>query len=616
MSTLPTIVVAGVPNLASALTNAGLFPAVYDAPSTSALRGLVTGAMLRGVVATKLVFIVGDALVEDDTSFPLGDFLRKITSAGYHVIIVSVTPRGADLQRQHPKSALLNLPLSLNKVLYAIGTFGIAVDPVPGGTSDIAVHGVTNPTFTTTQPPVAQVPQPTNGGTWRPAVNQPTQPTAPVQPFNRDPIAMQPDALRQPPIAPQSYTVDQTPTQVQNGSQSVPPVQNGPQYGFPGGQPMVQRGEQPSQYGAPPVGPQYGASQYGPAAGNVQNGRAGSEWTPPARSLADFAQRGPVPAPEPSRSDWGSVVEQPGVPSWAPTPRAGLNAAPRAARRGYVITISVSKGGTGKSSMTLNLAAFLGMRLRSQGKTVCVIDANTQQADSGKYLDVYHPNVSTIVNDPNLLSEDRILSALVHRPEYNLSILLGPATPDEANPLAINPRLYSEVLELLKQHFDYIIIDTPVAEKFHEMFSEFALAKADYLIVPVAPNYTTLHNADNWLRAAVVSPRHEGGAAFDRNRIGVVLNRAEEGIGCSEDDVRATMANWQYIGSIPETKEWKAANNRNELVAPKNYADLSHSFAEVLHAATREPSLLENFSTLESPKQSLIERIMGRVGKR
>lgn len=613
MSTLSAVVVAGVPNLAPALQASGVFPAVHDAVSTSALRSIVTGAALRGIAANQLVFIVGDAIVEDDASFPLNDFLRKITTAGYNVIIVSVTPRGGDLQRQHPKSQLLVLPLTVNATLYAIGTFGIAVDPVPGGTVEIPVHGqavVTAPAAGGWQPAQTSAPAPTS------AAQQPVQ-----QPFVQQPIA-------------QPAPVQPLPAQPAAAPQPAPAR---PEYGFPGAQaPAQPAAPATNPYGPPPTGV--------PAPGSL----IGSEWTPPARTLADYAQQRDVstapapyaptqpapytPAPtafptteltaqnswQQSPDGWGQSPAAPlsPAPSWSPAQRAGANVTPKAQRRGYVITISVSKGGTGKSSMTLNLAAFLGMRLRAQGKTVCVIDANTQQADSGKYLDVYHPNVSSIVNDPNLLSEDRILSALVHRPEFNLSILLGPATPDEANPLSINPRLYSEVLELLKQHYDYIFIDTPVAEKFHEMFSEFALAKNDYLIVPVAPSFQTLHNADNWLRAAVVSPRHEGGAGFDRNRIGVVLNRAEEGIGCTEDDVRATMANWHYIGAIPETKEWKAANNRNELVAPKNFADLSHAFAEVLHAATSEPSLLENFSTLEQPKQGLLDRLRGRAGRR
>ncbi|MFM7088863.1 MAG: CpaE family protein [Candidatus Paceibacterota bacterium] len=668
---------SGVPNLGIHLSKAGLFSKVLDCPTTSILKSVITGQHLKGIQSNSLVFIVGDAVVEDDLTFPISDFLRKVTSAGYNVIIVSVTPKGMDLYKQHPKSVLLHLPISINAVLYAISTFGINVSPVENGVAEIEIS--TN--FQTTQHRNTQHntkvfesnvnnSPPTSG--WAPvapvvdlnnslksydsapsnSITSEPKGSPPISNYNSPGAATAPNPIGTNPFA--SFAVSNTQT-----TSFTPPtnaVDNQPAY--TDRRWLVNQGGVDSSRvanqgaGGYVDGSQFGSTQQPNSTPNpfpvqspqnnnslTQSNRSvndditsnrvfGGNWVPPQRTLSDLReatssqsafQVNSTPYSNQTQGAIQSSVNPLGAgnpASWSPSARFGSNQVIKAKRRGYVITVSVSKGGTGKSSMTLNLAAFLGMRLRSQGKTVCVIDANTQQADSGKYLDVYHPNISTIVNDPNLLTEDRILSSLVHRPEYNLSVLLGPSTPDEANPLAINPRLYTEVLELLKTHYDYVLIDTPVAEKFHEMFSEFALAKADYLIVPVTQNVQTLHNADNWLRAAVVAPRHEGGAAFDRNRIGVVLNRAEEGVGFTEDDVRATMANWHYIGSIPETKEWKLANNRNELVAPKNFADLSHAFAEVLHAATSEPSLLENFSTLEAPRQGFLDKVLGKVFKR
>lgn len=608
---LPTIVVAGVPNLAATLTAAGVFPRVLDAPAASSLRDLVTGPQLRALNTDQLVFICGDALVEDSDRMNLEEFLRKVTNAGYRVLIVAVTARASDLQRQNPRSKLLTLPLNLNAVLYAIGLFGYQVEPVSGGDAEIAVHAAFGaapqvlspvapappaaPAWTAAPAPSATTPEPA-APAWQPVTPEPTP--AP-------PVAAQPSAAPTP-SAP-VYTPSPTP---------FTPATQAPSYQSPAPAP-----HEP----AAPVYQQPGAAQPpAPFAPAPANAGFGSNWTPPQQrpTLADFTGNPQHTAPQQDQPPQAWTTSSPQYPH----PQGGFNPATRQGsapdlarpqRRGYVITISTSKGGTGKSSLTLNLAAFLGMRLRSHGKTVCVIDANTQQADSGKYLDVYRPNINTIVNDPSLLSEDRILGALVHKPEYNLSVLLGPATPDEANPLAINARLYCEVLDLLKKHFDYILIDTAVAEKFHSMFSDFSLPKADYIIVPVAPNFPTLHNAHNWLQSAVVAPRHEGGAGIDRNRIGVVLNRAEEGIGCSEPEVRATMASWHFLGSIPETKEWKAANNRNELVAPKNYAELSQAFAEVLHAATREPILLENFSTFEPARpEGLMDKLRAKLGRR
>jgi MinD-like ATPase involved in chromosome partitioning or flagellar assembly len=614
---MPTIVVAGVPNLAAALVASGQFPSVHDAPTASQLRRVITTAPVRDVPANQLVLICGDALDEDDQAITLPEFLRKVTAAGYRVIVVSVTAKGADLQRQNPRAQLLTLPLNLNVVLYAISTFGYVLEPVQNGHDEIAVHPLSSGFGASTpigpQQPPTVAPAATSG--WVPLTPEVPAVSMPAS----TPRPSDTPGLRTPGLPATPFQTSAQPAPA--STPSAPPVQA------------------PAPVQAPSLGgdwtPPGRRSLADMARGNEQTSQTGWATTPSAPTVATpvyqpFNQPGPAygtgtPPATPSYPAFGGTpTTQPsptGVPhafGQGPVSRAGVVPASGRlqSRRGYVITISTSKGGTGKSSLTLNLAAFLGMRLRSQGKTVCVIDANTQQADSGKYLDVYRPNVTTIVNDPSLLTEERILNALAHKPEYNLSVLLGPATPDEANPMAISPRLYIEILELLKRHFDYILIDTAVAEKFHEMFSEFSLPKADFIIVPVTPNLQTLHNADNWLRAAVVAPRHEGGAGIDRNRIGIVLNRAEEGIDCSEDDVRAELPNWHFLGSIPETREWKRANNNNELVAPKNYAELNYAFAEILHAATREPILLENYSTVEQPKPGIFDRLRKRKGSR
>lgn len=279
-----------------------------------------------------------------------------------------------------------------------------------------------------------------------------------------------------------------------------------------------------------------------------------------------------------------------------PAPRTRYTSvAAQTGRRGYVVTIAVAKGGTGKSSLTLNLAAYMGMRASVVGKTVCVIDSNFQQADAGKYLSVYTPNIHTITKNPALLTKEYILQGLAHKPEYNLSVLLGPTTADEGNPANLTPELYNEILALLKVHYDYIFIDTPVAEKYHQMFEKFSIPNADYIIVPVTPNMATIQDTDDWLKAAVVTSTGKRGG-IPEDRIGIVLNRAEENIGCDELEVQQCLARWEYLGSIPETAAWKLANNRNELVVTKQnvegVASINAAIASILYKATGEPYLL------------------------
>lgn len=601
MSSMPIVVVAGVQPLADALRETGQFPKVIAANTTKELLAAITGPDVSRHSVDELLFIFGDTVVSDDSTMTLSEILRRLTGAGYQAIVVTVTPRGAELQRANPQAGLLALPLYVNDVLYAIGTFGYPVNPVSDEQGPLDLSSLTGAPATSQEPPSL------GSFAWNAPTSQPAEEvvTSPGSGW-----ATPAPEVEKPVVA--------------SGGWSVPDVE-----------PLVPLTADPYNAQPAPVTPPAAAAWQTPApepaAVPFATVTSPAPAAPPAHDVAREPGAWSPPVTPPTASTWTtprptlgtSMAPETPAGTWSPAPLAGTagsvasrgdayTAVPTSTRRrGMVITIAVSKGGVGKSSMTLNLAAFLGMRLRSQGKTVAVIDANYQQADSGKYLDTYTPNINTILNNPSLLSAQRITEALVHKPEYNLSVLLGPATPDEGNPLALGPRIYNEILDLLKQHYDYIFIDTPVAEKYHEMFNKFALVRADYIVVPVAPNFQTLHNADNWLRAAVVAPHHAQGAGMDPNRVGIVLNRAEEGIGCSEDDVRQTMASWHFLGSIPETKEWKAANNRNELVAPKNYAELSQAFAEVLHAATGEPVLLENLGLVQDKGSGVLGALKG-----
>ena len=221
------------------------------------------------------------------------------------------------------------------------------------------------------------------------------------------------------------------------------------------------------------------------------------------------------------------------------------------------------------------------------------------------------------MQNQQLLSEDQILQGLVHRDDLNMSFLLGPATPDEANPEWVTPQLYAEIVRLLRKHYDYIFIDTPVAEKYHSLFRDFVLARSDYLIVPVNPNIATLLNTQNWLSSAVVAPAHQEGAGFAPEKVGVVLNRAKDNIDCSVEDVRANLSMWQFIGSVPETDEWQRANNRYQLVANMNYSELNEAFAEVLYRATGEEAMIAHMTAGATSNDNLLDRIRGalRLGR-
>jgi MinD-like ATPase involved in chromosome partitioning or flagellar assembly len=260
-------------------------------------------------------------------------------------------------------------------------------------------------------------------------------------------------------------------------------------------------------------------------------------------------------------------------------------------RKGLVIAVAVSKGGSGKSTLALNLGVWAGLRLRQAGKTVCVVDANYQQADIGKQLHRYTPNIVTLAKNPLDQDPQRIGQHILHMPNLHTSFLLGPTGVDDANPLWITPELYAHAVEVLRSLYDVILIDTPVAEFHHDMFDRFVIPYADYIAVPVTPDIVTLQNTDNWLQG-ICQSAHQGGKGFDRDRIGIILNMAQDGVGMGEAEVQRNLAGWNFLGSVPASKVWQAARNEEEIVATRNYAEVNAAFSRILGSITQDPDIL------------------------
>lgn len=315
-----------------------------------------------------------------------------------------------------------------------------------------------------------------------------------------------------------------------------------------------------------------------------------------------------------------ATVPTPGgplAPATAPAPvsRGGYRttSAGEPDTQGWVVAVIGPKGGVGKTNLSLNLATYAGLRLKAEGKRVCLVDANLQQADIGKYIRRYTPTVSDYITHPEAITPDRIHEFLVHKPELNLSILLAPSLSENAHPLDVSPDLYNQILLCLRQRFDYIIIDTPAAELYNTLFMHFVLPNADFLLVPVTPNHATLLNTEQYLRN-ICEPTLNGGAGFEPKDIGVVLNRAESGIGCDVANVRDELHEWGLVSVIPESKEWKLANNEYEIIATKNYAELNSAFAKTCFAMTGEPVFADdNAPNLAAQSRGLLEGLRSRL---
>jgi chromosome partitioning protein len=147
------------------------------------------------------------------------------------------------------------------------------------------------------------------------------------------------------------------------------------------------------------------------------------------------------------------------------------------------IAVAMRKGGSGKTTTTVNLAAALA---KNRGKRVLLVDldpqANATTAMGINPLNApYH--IGKLLADPSIDPH-----AAFYKTPYGLSIL--PSHVDlaqlESGMRATDVHVLNSLLEPLLDEFDYIVVDTPPSES---MLTASALTFADEIVIPLQAHY-------------------------------------------------------------------------------------------------------------------------------
>ncbi len=614
-----SVIVGGFPEMAELLQRTNRFEQIFDVPGTGDFQRQAAAGQYPA--KENLVLVFADNTIEDGPSIEL--IVSRLAGSGYPVLLLNTTGRAQEITASHKNIAMLNGGATVNQVLAAVSSITpFMLDPVMDGHDEV-YQGMELPAPTQVQlqpiilddDPVEVVEKRTKhksrpaADAWVPGgaghladigVTDLDSTSSPFDGADDDFAAV--DAVLTPvasPLSPQPAPFAETTTPVDdlpggaggwaapNAAASEPPVAQPIADPWQTGTPTAPAGQPPvsaepvSPFQSPPVMPATPQDFATPTAPPV----------PP--STPPVAPPAPVAAP----AGWDTPPTPvntsiaPPAPANAPAPRASIqvpqgvvgadSTQTHASSKAQVITIAASKGGTGKSSVALNIAAFLGLRTN---QSVAIIDLNIQQADVGKYIGDYaSKTVVELVSNLGTVTPENIRDYMAYSREGSFYAVLGPHNPQHADPGVLNSRVYKAILENLRRTFDYIIIDTPVAERYHDLVTSFAMPEADKIIFVVAPNWTTVHNARLYLD---LMTKEVSGPRLKLDSIGWILNQYRDDVDCDEDQVRDAMAQYRYLGHLPYTIEWQRANNNFELVVTQRYEDINNAFSKMLHSVT------------------------------
>ncbi|WP_137699608.1 AAA family ATPase [Marimonas lutisalis] len=167
----------------------------------------------------------------------------------------------------------------------------------------------------------------------------------------------------------------------------------------------------------------------------------------------------PYPLPENELQAAIERLNEPEVPEPVVIQAAPVGGSGPGNRDGVILAVHGLAGGTGATTLAVNLAWELATVDKNDPPKVCLLDFDLQFGSVATYLDLPRREaVYELWSDTEGMDDDVFKQALVGY-EEKLSVLTAPT---EMLPLdLISSEDVNRVLKLARSHFDYVIVDMP-----------------------------------------------------------------------------------------------------------------------------------------------------------
>jgi cellulose biosynthesis protein BcsQ len=243
------------------------------------------------------------------------------------------------------------------------------------------------------------------------------------------------------------------------------------------------------------------------------------------------------------------------------------------------ITVTSSKGGSGKSTASILLAGSIARASRTAGHplSVCLVDLDTRDGQVASLIGKFMPTALNIRVQP-IWDEERIRRNLVRAEGLDVDTLLAPIRPRTAD--TVGPDFYRTIVRSLQRMYDVIIMDTSV-QYLEPLIADVALGEADEILFVTTLASTAVQGMARALRE-ITAPIDESGLGVPREKIGIIVNQSVANVGMERDQVLAAGLGVPVVGVIPlATKDVLTATNLNRMYALLDHPLIGPAYNEL-----------------------------------
>lgn len=205
-----------------------------------------------------------------------------------------------------------------------------------------------------------------------------------------------------------------------------------------------------------------------------------------------------------------------------------------------VLCCTSSKGGSGKTTMTFGIGAWLAASSLAAAKSgqlpkelkICIMDLDVRDAQIGSMIGKSDPTIMKIATEPNI-TQEVVSKNLCYSDRMKCWFLLSPKLPSSADTIPISK--FADTIDTLRYMFDVVILDTSV-NYTDPLFNEVAYPRATKIVLVTTLARNSVIGMGKWI-IKNGQPKSVGGYGLPLDKVDIVINRGAKGVNMTVKEI-------------------------------------------------------------------------------